>query len=82
MNLWNKSTKYLFHILMISITPSIYARFFFRNGDYPWNDAYTFFHMLVTICLVSMAHWSFTLASPSSDPGVIEWQHFRSAEDV
>ena len=72
-SLWNKNMKYLFHALVLCITPSIYVRFFFRNGDYPWNDAYTFFHMLVTISLVFMAHWSHTLAGPGKDPGVIDW---------
>jgi hypothetical protein len=29
-----------------------------------------------------MAHWAHSLAGPSNDPGVIEWHHFRRAEDI
>ena len=82
MSFINKNTKYFFHALVLYLYPSCYGRFFFRNGDYPWNDAYTFFCMLVSMNFFFMAHWSHSLAGQSNDPGVIDWHHFRPVEDA
>merc|ERR1719454_1203896 len=77
----HRNMKYFFHVLVLYLYPSCYGRFFFRNGDYPWNDVYTFGCMLISLNLFLMAHWSHSLAGPAHDPGVVEWEHFRSKED-
>ena len=38
-------------------------------------------YMAVSAGLFLMAHWSHRLAGPTTDPGVLEWQHFRSEQD-
>lgn len=71
-------TKYFFYALVVFLFPSIFIRFQGRFGVYPWNDLYCFCKFVFGGFLVAMAYWSHFNASPPNDPGVIEWEHFRT----
>jgi hypothetical protein len=69
-------------LLTFSLYPSSYWRFFFYYGDYPWNDAWTFFCFSMSIFFYVMAQWSYNLAKTGNDPGYMDWHHFLSDEDI
>lgn len=61
--------------------PSIFFRFFFRHGDYPWTDPWVAVYMLVAAFFAAMANWAHIKAGPANDPGFLKWEDFRSEED-
>jgi len=57
-----------------------YYRFFIRKGFTPFNDFTVLLEMCTTAFLAAMAYWCHSLAGPSSDPGFMDWDHFRTEE--
>ena len=77
-----KYTKYAFYALVLYLWPNCYYRYFIRHGLYPDEDPWTAFCMgFSTFCII-MAAWSHSLAGPPANPGILEWHHFRTDEDV
>ena len=72
-------TKYLFYYLEIVLVPCHFYRFFFKYGDYSSN---AFLKLLIALIFVGMAYWSHARAGPPNDPGYVQWEDFRSEEEL
>ena len=79
--LWD-AMKYLFYVLVGVLFPSSFYRYFFKYGDYPWNNLYLLIEFLISAFCAVMAFWSHRLASPPADPGYLRWDHFRTARQL
>lgn len=76
-----KQIKYFFYGLVLYLYPSLFFRYFFRHGDYPWTDPWVAVYMLVGAFFAGMANWAHMRAGPLHDPGFLSWGHFRSDAD-
>ena len=76
------AAKYLFYVLVGVLFPSSFYRYFFKYGDYPWNNLYLLIEFLISAFCAVMALWSHRLASPPVDPGYLKWDHFRTARQL
>lgn len=67
--------KYTFQTAVFVLIPSIIHRFYLRYGEFP-------IHLIsIGLVLAFLACWSYYVAS-KSDPGYIEWEHFRSKDQL
>lgn len=74
-------TKYFFYLLVVTLYPMAYYRFFIKKGQTPFNDMTVLCNMLTSAFFCVMAYWSHARAGPSNDPGFLEKRHFRKPED-
>lgn len=81
-DLFFNNIKYLFHLLVIVLYPTSFYRFYFKYSIYPWNDFFNFINILIVSFLVYMAHLSYLYANKSNNPGYVEWDHFRTQENI
>jgi hypothetical protein len=59
--------------------PSAFYRFFFKFGDYSLT---TLLKVCISAFFAVMAFWSHWNAGPPVNPGWLEWEHFRSEEEL
>ena len=74
-----RNTKYAFYALVIVLYPSSFYRFFFKFGDY---SLLTLVKMTISAFFAGMAYWSHHEAGPPKNPGWLEWEHFRTDEQL
>ena len=74
--------KYMFHAILLVLFPLGFYRFWISYGNTPFNSLYVLFHMSIFIFLIFMALWSHFLASKGNDPGFIDWEHFRTNQEL
>ena len=72
--------KYLFYALVVWLYPSSFYLFYFKHGE--WFGVAVVLKMLITAGLAGMAYWSFKMAAPSNNPGYLEWEHFRTDDEI
>ena len=77
--IFRDNMKYLFYELVIFLLPGTFYRFYIANGDYDFS---TMLKFLTTSSLVGMAYWSHYNAKPHNDPGYLNWEDFRSEEEL
>jgi hypothetical protein len=75
-------TKYFFYVLVIYLYPTSFQRFFFNFGRFPWNDIGCFIQMSISAFFAFMAFLSYKMATPENNPGYVEWEHFRTQEQL
>jgi hypothetical protein len=65
--------------LEIVLVPCQFYKYFFKYGDYSSN---TLLKLFAALFFVGMAYWSHTRAGPPNDPGYLEWENFRTEEEL
>lgn len=71
-----------FYMLVIFLWISCFYRFHYQHGQYPWNDYETGEWTIVSLFLIVMATWSHYHVGWGHNPGIVEWHHFRTKEQL
>jgi hypothetical protein len=58
--------------------PSTFYRFFVKYGECPWNNTSVFIKFSISSFFALMAYLSHNNAKPHNNPGILEWEDFRS----
>jgi hypothetical protein len=67
--------KYAYYSAVFILVPSVFTRFYLKYDEFP------VFAIIFGLFLTSLSLWSYRVAS-SSDPGYLEWHHFRTHDEL